>query len=71
MKHTRRRRHLRPRPSRSQIRQQMGRVCSAMQMFRLEWLLEARRPQPNQERLHLLHRSIVLMQDEISSLEAI
>jgi hypothetical protein len=41
-----------------------------MQMFRLEWLLEARRPQPNQERLHLLHRSIVLMQDEISSLES-
>jgi hypothetical protein len=46
MKHTRRR-HLRPRPTRSQIRQQVGRVCSTMQLFRLEWLLEARRPQPS------------------------
>lgn len=70
MKHTRRRRHLRPRPSRSQIRQQIGRVCSTMQMFRLEWLLEARRPQPDQNRLRLLHNYLVLMQDEVSSLES-
>ena len=71
MKHTRRRRHLRPRPSRSQIRQQINRVRSTMRMFRLEWLLEARRPQTDQNHLRLLHNYVVLMQDEISSLESL
>ena len=69
MKQTRRRRHLRPRPSRSQINQQISRVRSTMHMFRLEWLAEASQQQPNLAQLRFLHDAIVLMQDEIASLE--
>ena len=47
MKQNRRRRHLRPRPTRSQINQQIGRVRSAIQLFQMEWLLEAQQEQPS------------------------
>ena len=70
MKHTRRRRHLRPRPTRSQIRHLIRRVRSALQAFQLEWLLEARRPDRNLGRLRFLQEAIVAMKDELSSLEA-
>jgi len=69
MKHTRRRRHLRPTPTRSQINHQIRRVRSAMQLFQVEWLLEAKNEQPCLPRLRFLHDSIVQMQDEISSQE--
>ena len=69
MKQVRRRRHLRPRPSRSQINQQIARMQSAIQLFQVEWLLESQRPAPCHQRLRFLHDRIVEMRDEISSLE--
>lgn len=71
MKQTRRRRHLRPRPTRSQINHQVTRVRSTLQMFQLEWLLEASQTQPRLPRLRFLHGAIVQMRDEISSLESL
>jgi hypothetical protein len=70
MKQTRRRRHLRPRPTRSQVNQQILRVRSALQAFQMEWVLEAQRPERNLGRLRFLHDAIVQMRDEIPSLEA-
>ena len=69
MKQHRRRRHLRPRPTRSQVRQQIGRIHKAMQLFQVEWLLEAGKPQPDSTRLLLLHNTIVAMRDEVIDLE--
>jgi hypothetical protein len=70
MKQTRRRRHLRPRPTRSMINQQILRVRSTLQAFQMEWVLEAQRPERNLGRLRFLHDAIVQMRDEILSLEA-
>jgi hypothetical protein len=69
MKQTRCRRHLRPRPSRSQVNQQIGHVCSAIQAFQLEWLLESQKPAPNMARLQFLHKMIDLSKNEVLSLE--
>ena len=69
MKQTRRRRHLRPRPSRSQVNQQIGRVRSAIQLFQLEALLEASKPQPSLARLGFLNYAVGQMKDEVLSLE--
>ena len=69
MKHTRRRRHLRPRPSRAQIHHQIQRVSSNLQLCQLEWILEAQQEQPRQGRLRCLHDAIVAMRDDIACLE--
>ena len=71
MKHSRRLRHLRPRPCRAQIHQQIERVRSAIALFQLEALLEASRPQPCGKRLAELSHMVGLMQDEATSLENI
>ncbi len=54
MKQNRRRRHLRPRPTRSQVNQELQRARSAIQLFQLEWVLEARKARPSLARLQLL-----------------
>jgi hypothetical protein len=69
MKQNRRRRHLRPRPTRSQINHQLQRARSAIQLCQLEWVLEARKEQPSLARLQFLHDAIGQMKDEILSLE--
>jgi hypothetical protein len=69
MKQNRRRRHLRPRPSRHQVNQQIQRVSSALRLFQIEWLLESQRPAPCHQRLRFLHDMIIEMRDEISSME--
>jgi hypothetical protein len=69
MKQNRRRRHLRPRPTRSQVNQQIERVRSAIQLFQLEWIMEARKTQPSLGRLRFLHDAIGQMKDEVVSLE--
>jgi hypothetical protein len=69
MKQNRRRRHLRPRPTRSQVNQQLQRARSAIQILQLEWLLEARKAQPSLARLQFLHEAIGQMKDEVLSLE--
>lgn len=71
MKQDRRRRHLRPRPTRSQLNQTITRMQSALRLFQVEWLLESQRPAPCYQRLRFLHDRIVEMRDEISSLEEI
>jgi hypothetical protein len=71
MKHSRRRRHLRPRASRSQINQQIEHVRSTLQLFQLEWLMETQTEQPRLPRLRFLHDAVVQMRDEISNLESL
>jgi hypothetical protein len=69
MKQNRRRRHLRPRPTRSQVNQELQRVRSTIQLFQLEWVLEARKVQPSLARLQFLHDVVGQMKDEVLSLE--
>jgi hypothetical protein len=69
MKQNRRRRHLRPRPTRSQINHQLRRARSAIQLFQLEWVLEARKAQPSLGRLRFLHEAVGQMKDEVVSME--
>ena len=69
MKQTRRRCHLRPRPTRSQINQQVERVRSAIQLFQMEALLEVNKPQPSLGRLSFLDEAVGQMKDEVLSLE--
>ena len=70
MKITRRRRHLRPCPSRAQIRQQIDRLRRHIHLLRTEWLLEAARADRNSLHLRLLHDRIVAYQDAIDACEA-
>ena len=69
MKQNRRRRPLRPCPTRSQINQRIARIQSAVQLFQLEWVLESQRPTPCHHRLRFLHDRIVELRDAISELE--
>jgi hypothetical protein len=71
MKQERRRRQLRPRPCRSQINQQLEHIRSTTQLFQLEALLEASKPEPNLPRLQFLDHMLGLMQEEAASLEMI
>jgi hypothetical protein len=69
MKQNRRRRHLRPRPTRSQVNQQIEHVRSAIQLFQLEALLEAHKSEPAPGRLRFLDAAVGKMKDEVLSLE--
>jgi hypothetical protein len=71
MKQNRRRRHLRPRPSRSQVNQQISRLCANIQLFQMEALLEAHNPQPSLPRLRFLNEAVGQMKDDVLSLEQI
>ncbi len=69
MKFNRRRRHLRPRPARAQLLQQIRHLRHRLQLFQLEWLLEAGRPDRNPLHLRLLRQGILECQEEIGTLE--
>jgi hypothetical protein len=69
MKQTRRRRHLRPRPTRAQVNLQIARVRSTLQAFQLEWMLEAQHPHRSLARLQFLENMVRITRDELSSLE--
>jgi hypothetical protein len=71
MKQDRRRRHLRPRPCRSQINQHIEHIRSTTQLFQLEALLEASKAEPNLSRLQFLDRMLGLMREEAAGLESI
>ena len=71
MKITKRRRPLRPRPSRRQIRQQVHHPRRQLQLFQVEWLLEAAREDRNPLHLRQLHDRMVACQDAIGSLESL
>jgi hypothetical protein len=70
MKINRRRRHLRPCPSRAQVHQQLNQLRQGLQLFRAEWLLEVQQEQPRPAHLRFIHDRIVDIRDAISSLEA-
>ncbi len=69
MKFCRRRRHLRPRPSRAQLNQELNRTRRLLNLFRTEWLLEAQHEQPRPAHLRFVHDRIVDINDEIATLE--
>ena len=69
MKITRRRRHFRPRPARAQVLQHIRHLGRRLQLFQLEWLLEAGRPDRNLIHLRLLHQTILECQEDIATLE--
>lgn len=69
MKQNCRHRHLRPRPTRAQINQQIGRLFYERNLLRIEWLLEARKDEPRQAHLRFLHDRILDIGDEIAELE--
>ena len=69
MKQTRRRRHLRPQPSRSQLNRQFDQARRTMQLFQIEWLVEASQENPSMGRLRLLHDAVGTIRDEIADME--
>jgi hypothetical protein len=69
MKQHRRRRHLRPRPTRSQINHQLRRARSVIQLFQMEALFETHKPEPSLGRLRFLDAAVGDMKDEVFSLE--
>ena len=69
MKHTRRRRHLRPQPSRSQLNLQLDQARRTMQLFQVGWLVEASQESPSLRRLRLLHDAVVTLRDDIADME--
>ncbi len=70
MKQNRRRRHLRPRPTRCQVKQELRRARSWYQLLQIETALELGRPAPDLSRLRWLHHQVLAGEDVISSLEA-
>ncbi len=69
MKHTRRRRQLRPQPSRSQLNLQLDQARRTIQLFQIEWLVEASQETPSLRRLRLLHDAVVTLRDDIADVE--
>ncbi len=70
MKQTRRRRHLRPRQTRSQIHHAIQQLRRTLNLVRVEAALELRRPAPCTERMRWLERRAVECQDAIAMMEA-
>ena len=70
MKQMRRRRHLRPCPTRSQIHHRLRQLESALNLMQLEWVLEAGRPQPCGKRLRYLHDRVAEVRDEMAYVES-
>ena len=70
MKHAiRRRRPLRPCPTRHQINQELRRARRLLKLFRAEWLLEAQQEQLRPAHLHFVHDRVVDINHEIARLE--
>jgi hypothetical protein len=69
MKHTRRRRHLRPRPSRSQVRQQLCHIGRTLQLVQLEALVEVQKPEPSLPRLRILNEVAGSLREEAAAVE--
>ena len=69
MKQNRRRRHLRPRPNRSQIRHSLQQLERTLNLLRVEAALELRRPAPSIEHLRCLEHGVLECQDTISLVE--
>jgi len=71
MKHTfRRRRALRPRPTRHQINQEIGRAHRMHKLFRIEQALELGRLQPDMAHLRYVQQQLAALEDAVMALEA-
>jgi hypothetical protein len=70
MKISRRRRHLRPRASRAQIRQNIDRLRGQLQWLQLECLLELARPDRDLSQLHRLNDHILDRRDSLEFWES-
>lgn len=69
MKQHRRRRPLRPRPTRSQIHQQIRHIGRTLQLVQLEALVEVQKPAPSLDRLHFLDDAAAVLREEAAALE--
>lgn len=71
MKHSiRRRRALRPRPSRHQINQEIRRARRLQELFRIEQTLELARPQPDSAHLRYIREQLAALEDSVIALGA-
>ncbi len=70
MKYFRRRRHLRPCPTRSQIRHTIGQLRSTLNLVRVEAALELNRPAPCASHMRWLERRALECQDAIAAVES-
>jgi hypothetical protein len=70
MKQTRRRRHLRPRPTRSQINHSIQQLRRTLNLVRVEATLELNRPAPCRQRMRWLEHRALECQDAIAMMEA-
>jgi hypothetical protein len=68
MKQTRRRRHLRPRATRSQVNNNIRRYELALRVLRVEAAFELSRPEPNTQRLLWMEDRANKCLDAISAL---
>lgn len=70
MKQIRRRRHLRPRYTRSQVRHSIQQLQRTLHLLRVEAAMELNRPTPCAHRLRWLEQRVIECQDGITALEA-
>ncbi len=71
MKHTiRRRRALRPRPTRHQINQEVRRARRLQELLRLEQALELGRPKPDAAHLRYIQDQLAALEDNVVTLES-
>ena len=71
MKHSiRRRRALRPRPTRHQVNQEIRRARRLQELFRVEQALELRRPEPDVVHLRYIQNQLAALEDSVVSLGA-
>ena len=71
MKHSiRRRRALRPRPSRHQVNQEIRRTRRLQELFRVEQALELRRPEPDVAHLRYIQDQLAALEESVISLGA-
>jgi len=71
MKHNiRRRRPLRPRPTRHQVNQEISRARRLHQLFEIERVIELQRPEPDVSHLRYVQNQIASLEDIMVTLEA-
>ena len=71
MKHSiRRRRALRPRPTRHQVNQEIRRARRLQELFRVEQALELRRPEPDAAHLRYIQEQLAALEESVISLGA-
>ena len=70
MKQNRRRRHLRPQPTRSQINQEINRACHLYDLFQIERVMELRKPEPDIAHLRYVQEQMAALEDVVVTLEA-